>query len=182
MTTEPLRVAVGSTNPTKVKAVERIVARAFQGSVVEAVEVPSGVSAQPVGHEETRRGAANRARRALEAAGADLAFGLEGGVVFDEAGRCYLINWCLALDRRGRESAAQGVSLPLPPEVGEALRAGGELGPVMDALTGEEEVRKKGGAIGFFTNGLVPRRALWEQACACALAPFLHPRLYGLDD
>ena len=44
--------------------------------------MPSGVPDQPWGHEETRKGAIQRARGALLAeTGADYAVGIEGGVV-----------------------------------------------------------------------------------------------------
>jgi non-canonical (house-cleaning) NTP pyrophosphatase len=67
-----LRVAVGTTNPCKVKAVEEALRRSvvqnnenlqltFQ---VEGYNVDSGVSNQPWNDEETKRGAMNRARNA----------------------------------------------------------------------------------------------------------------------
>src|SRR5688572_31292064 len=74
---------VGSTNPAKVEAVRRALARLAPGCALEAVGVPSGVRAQPVGDEETRLGAEARARAALALREADLGFGLEGGVVYD---------------------------------------------------------------------------------------------------
>lgn len=53
-------VAVGSTNPVKQRAVERVLEE-FAGSVV-AVAVDSGVSEQPSSVEETVAGARNRSR------------------------------------------------------------------------------------------------------------------------
>jgi len=47
---------------------------------VVAVAVPSGVGHQPFGDTATRAGALERARKALVATGAEIAFGLEGGV------------------------------------------------------------------------------------------------------
>ena len=79
-----LNVAVGSCNPVKVEAVRRAFAAAFPDSevTVSKHDVPSGVSDQPRGEEETRLGAQQRARGALAAAAAaDYGVGLEGGVV-----------------------------------------------------------------------------------------------------
>ena len=94
-----VRVAVGSGNPCKVDAVRSAFQTAFGERariVVTSHSVPSGVSDQPFGDGETRRGAIHRARAALEAAASsdgegegvsedkrpppDFAVGLEGGV------------------------------------------------------------------------------------------------------
>jgi hypothetical protein len=56
------RAAVGSTNPAKLEAVHRALARLAPGCAVESVDVPSGVGRQPFGDEETRTGARMRAR------------------------------------------------------------------------------------------------------------------------
>ena len=78
-----VRAAVGSTNRAKVEAVRLALARLAPGCALQAVDVPSGVAVQPVGDHATRDGARNRARAALMATGADVAFGLEGGVVHE---------------------------------------------------------------------------------------------------
>jgi len=77
------RAAVGSKNPAKLEAVHRALARLAPGCSVEGVDVPSGVRAQPFGDEETRLGARRRAQSALAQSGSDVAFGLEGGVIFE---------------------------------------------------------------------------------------------------
>ena len=61
-----MRVLVGSANPVKIAAVRDAFEPYFPGAVVEGIETPSGVPAQPVG-DETFTGAENRAR---DAAGA----------------------------------------------------------------------------------------------------------------
>ena len=55
---------------------------------------------------------------------------------------------------------------------------GEELGPVMDDVLGETEVRQKGGAIGALTAGLVMRREAFALGVAYALAPFVAAQLY----
>ncbi|QCC48227.1 DUF84 family protein [Halobellus limi] len=77
-----MRIAVGSGNPVKREATVRV----FPDDDVAAEPVPSGVSEQPFGHDETRRGARNRAETALGADAYDLGVGIEGGVAgFDES-------------------------------------------------------------------------------------------------
>ena len=182
----PSLVAVGSTNPIKVEPVRLILARAFPNVVVISVDAPSGVPAQPIGLEQIRLGAQHRAAGALDAqfgaepdagSGARWGVGLEGGVDFEDE-RAWLTGAVAILAASGHASLAWSPRIALPPRVVEALRAGRELGPVMDELTGVADSKKKLGAIGYLTNGLVPRGLSWETAFACALAPFLHPELY----
>lgn len=182
----PSVVAVGSTNPVKVEPVRSVLARAFPEAKIMPIEVVSGVPEQPIGQEQMRLGAQNRAARALQAAlaqypqsdaGTIWGVGLEGGVDF--AGEVAWLTGAVAVvTGHDRVAFAWSPRVALPPRVADALRAGCELGPVMDELTGVADSKKKLGALGFLTNGLAPRGLSWEMAFACALAPFLHPELY----
>src|SRR5260370_13791700 len=98
--------AVGSTNPAKLEAVHRALARLAAGCTVEGVSVASGVGAQPMGDAQTRAGAMSRATEALRTTGADVAFGLEGGVIF-ERDVPWLVSWVAAVDRQGRTGEAR---------------------------------------------------------------------------
>jgi len=170
-----LTIAVGSTNPAKSSAVRALCERAFPGCTLVALEVPSGVPEQPIGAAQTAQGARNRAHAALTSVeGAQLGFGLEGGV--DEEG--HLINCVAVVHADGRRNQAWGVRFPLPPAVAARALKGEELGPVMDELSGLSESKKKLGAVGILTNGLFTRADMWQGPVACALMPFLHPELY----
>src|SRR5512147_411633 len=94
-------IAIGSTNPVKCNASRAVLASLYPDAEFVCAEVPSGVSAQPWGDVETRTGALNRARAALEHTGADLAIGLEGGVQDSEFG-LLTAAWCVVVDRHGR--------------------------------------------------------------------------------
>ncbi|KAL7542912.1 hypothetical protein ACHAXR_012760 [Thalassiosira sp. AJA248-18] len=105
LSTAPLtiRVAVGSTNPCKIEAVRKAFEDIFVRSkderpvqiVISSHSVPSGVSDQPFGDIETRKGAMNRAKAAYDAATCsdsgnnqpDFAVGLEGGLDTTTAGQ-----------------------------------------------------------------------------------------------
>jgi inosine/xanthosine triphosphatase len=195
-----MRIAVGSGNPVKRDATVRV----FPEATVEAVVVDSGVSDQPVGHDETRRGATTRARRALEAetgggddsetvddpkAGYDLAVGIEGGVVMGDGSASddgdgmadvvdvvgddlSLVMWAAVTDGR-RLSRGGGPTLPVPDGIAARVRAGEELGPVMDDVLGVDDVAKKEGAAGAFTAGRLTRTDALEAAVAAAAGPFL---------
>ena len=162
---------VGSTNPSKVEAARRVFESWLPGCRVFGKKVPSGVPEQPIGGRETRSGALNRSQNVREGR-AVWSIGMEGGVEFLD-GQAYLINWCAVISPEGQLSLAQGVSLPLPDEVGRAVASGGELGPVMERWTGLSRLESSGGAIGYLTLGRVTRSQLWQQALWCALSPFL---------
>jgi inosine/xanthosine triphosphatase len=171
------RAAVGSTNPAKLEAVHRALARLAPGCAVEGVEVPSGVGKQPFGDEETRRGALARAQAALATSGADVAFGLEGGVIV-EGGRPWLVSWVAVIDRAGLLGEASGLRMPLPRSATEKLRGGEELGEVIDALFDVHLSKQQAGAIGLLTEGFVSRTDAFADLVAMACAPLLRPDLY----
>ena len=174
----PVRcVAVGSANPVKIAAVQTVVTRAFPEAEIVGLSIASGVSEQPWGDEETRRGALNRARAVLDAAGSDLGVGLEGGVLETEIG-LMTCAWCVIVDRGGGVGAGGGVHMLLPPRVAEMLRAGGELGPAMDRLTGQHNTKQAQGAVGILTDGLSNRQLAYGQLVAMALGPFVKSDYY----
>ncbi len=174
-------VAVGSTNPAKLRAVQDVVGAVWPGSEVGGVAASSGVSEQPLTLAQTRRGAVNRARAALRLLpGAALGVGLEGGVRFEGGGleRCLLFG-VVAVTDGARLELGRTAELRLPPGVAVRLRAGEELGPLMDELSGIQDSKRKAGTVGFLTNGHLSRSDIWQQALMLALAPLLRTELYG---
>ena len=171
------RAAVGSTNPAKIEAVRLALARLAPGCALEAVDVPSGVAAQPVGDHATREGARNRARAALAATGADVAFGLEGGVLH-EPPLVWLVSWVAAVASDGRHGDASGLRMPLPKSVAERLATGDELGTVIDDLFAVHASKQHTGAVGLLTEGFVSRTDAFADLVAMACAPLLRPDLY----
>jgi inosine/xanthosine triphosphatase len=174
-----VRVAVGSTNPVKLAAVRAVLARIQPGLPVEGVEVASGVPDQPMGDEETQRGARNRATAALALTGADLAVGLEGGVVALADGRMRSCAWAVVVDRDGLEGMGGSLSMPLPDRVADRIRAGEELGHAMDALANVVGTKHGRGAVGILTAGLIDRQGAYEPMVTYALAPWLAPAFFA---
>ncbi len=172
-----MKIAVGSTNPVKVAAVREVVAKVWPQAEVWPLAVETGVSAMPQTDEETIAGARNRAYAALQACGADLGFGLEGGVQ-PHGDRLLLQGWVVVTDGNGREGVAGSGRLLLPPAIARRVLAGEELGPVMDELMGEADIKQKGGAVGVLTGGLIQRQQAFAQGVAYALAPFIAPEFY----
>jgi inosine/xanthosine triphosphatase len=169
----PRRVAVGSSNPVKVGAVRTVLAHVAPEAIVEGVAVPSGVSDQPWGDDETIRGAVARAHAARAALDADWGIGLEGGVIDGGGIRVRTCAWAAIVGRNGHEGVGGSLSLELPPRVAALVRGGMELGHAMDAVTGQRNVKHGVGAVGILTAGLVTRQGAYETLVAYALVPFL---------
>jgi inosine/xanthosine triphosphatase len=170
-------VAVGSNNPVKIAAARVVISRAFPQAEVINSSADSGVPQQPWGDAETRLGALNRAQAALAATQADLAVGLEGGIVETEMG-LMTCAWCVILDAAGQVGVGGGVHMLVPPSVAHILRSGGELGPAMDRLTGQHNTKQGQGAVGILTGGLSNRQLAYEQLVTMALAPFVQREYY----
>ena len=172
------RVVVGSTNPVKIAAVRAVLERAGAVARVDGITVSSGVSEQPFGDAETIRGATQRARAALDATGADLAVGLEGGVV-DEGDTMRTCAWASVVSRDGRVGVGGSLAMTLPAHVAALVRQGVELGHAMDRVTGGHDTKHGVGAVGILTAGLVDRQRAYESLVTYALAPFLAPDHYA---
>ncbi len=165
-------VAIGSENPVKVNAVERV----CHGAETTALGVDSGVPEQPWGRAETVEGADNRAAAALSAVDADYGVGIEGGVAErDSPAGLWLVMWAAVTDGTTTHFGA-GPSIRLPDAVAERLRDGEELGPVLDDELGREELGTQEGAIGVYTAGRVSRTDALADAVAGAFGPFLRER------
>lgn len=179
--TQPVRVLVGSRNPVKIGAVRNALVPLFPGRLVECegMQAPSGVPDQPMTAAETREGALNRMNFCRQHREADFHVALEGGVdvTVDGPGTFGYV----AIAHREQVSVGCSAWLPLPPAVYQALLDGEELGHVMDRLFGTVNIKQQGGAIGLVTNGHATRESAYTQALVLAMAPFLHPELYGAE-
>ena len=168
---------VGSTNPAKVEAVRRILGKLAPGCALQAIDVPSGVDAMPLGEAAVRAGAQARARAALERTGSDVAFGLEGGAILDGED-AWLTGHVVAVTSDGRLGEAAWGRMLLPRIAGERLRGGEELGDIIDDLFSRRDSKRQSGAIGILTEGAMSRTDAFAYLVAMACAPFLHPDLY----
>jgi inosine/xanthosine triphosphatase len=172
-------VICGSTNPSKLEPVRAVFANLEPDLRVVGENVPSGVPDQPVGWEETARGARHRARAALELSGAVYGVGLEGGFV-ENADGAWLLSIAAVTHRDGLEGLACGGWLQLPSAVAARVRSGEELSAVIDSLAGESGTKTRGGAIGFLTRGRFTRSQMWAGALELALAPLVSAGLYEI--
>ena len=167
-----MKVAVGSTNPVKLAAVRTVLARLFPQAEFIPVDVSSGVTEQPWGDDQTRTGALNRARNALNQLNATYGVGLEGGLERTSAG-IMTCAWCAIVNGTGTIGFGGGVKILLPPVVVQNIEETGELGPAIDALVNQHNTKQGQGAVGILTDGLTSRQSAYEQLVAMAMAPFV---------
>lgn len=167
-----MQIAIGTKNKAKTGAVEAVLNQYIEQAQFEHVSVASGVSEQPFSDEETRQGAINRAVNTRQLTGAELSFGLEGGV-HEIDGIMYCCNWGAVALKDGPVISCAGAQFMLPDEIASELRAGKELGPVMDVYTNEQNIREHAGAIGVFTNNLVDRKEMFEHIVTLLVGQYL---------
>lgn len=171
------KVIVGSSNPAKIGAVAEGLKKLFPEAEFSGIEVESGVSKQPMSDEETLKGARNRTRAVLTVTDADAAVGLEGGVMETQEGMMNVV-WCVILMRDGRESFSGGSHFLLPKEWAEKLKEGKEVSDILEEITGDRDLRKKGGMIGLLTKGLTSRQEEYAQLVRLATIKLIHPEWY----
>jgi inosine/xanthosine triphosphatase len=155
-----LKVAIGTQNKAKVEAIKSGFHEYYENVSFECLKTESNVNDQPFSDHETIEGALNRAKNVLRMTESDIGIGLEGGVTESLYGM-FLCNWGALVDRSGKEIIAGGARISLPLEIGNGLRQGRELGPLMDEFTQRTGIRNKEGAVGVFTNGTVTRDAMF---------------------
>lgn len=174
-------VAVGTSNPVKVRAVENVLSRFFEVAVIMK-QVRSKAPPQPIGLETTIEGAISRAVGALESVpNADLGVGIEAGIIpIPKTISGYMDQQFAAIaDRSGWVTLGGGPSFEYPQFlVRRVLNERIEVNSVMAELTGEPFLGHKQGAIGYFSKGALNRTALTELAVLMALIPRLNENLY----
>ncbi len=173
------KIIVASANPVKIQAALQGFQEMFpdQEFQVEDVSVPSGVSDQPIGQEETYDGAYNRANNARkEVPDADFWVGIEGGNL--KIGReMEVMAWVVVLDRH-RIGKARTAGFYLPPKVVELVNQGYELGHADDIVFGVDNSKQTMGSAGLLTEGVMDRLRFYVPAVVLALIPFKKEELY----
>lgn len=169
-------VVAATINPAKIKAISQAFSDIFgEGSChIEGVEVDSGVAAQPITNHETRTGARQRVMNARQVRPeADFWVAIEAGIEEESA-----FAWMVVENHKLR-GESRSASFTLPAIVMKGIHEGRELGEEMSRLTGIDNIKQKGGAIGAFTAGLLSRTSVYHQALILALCPF-HNDIYQM--
>ena len=173
------KIIVASQNPTKIQGTADGFESMFPDTpfTVEAVEVASDVSEQPMGDSETLMGAHNRALSARAChPDADFWVGIESGVKEHDAGLA-VFSWVVVLDKN-RMGRSRTNTFFLPPRVAGLVRNGQSLGAANDHVFQRKNSNQESGASGLLTGDVITRRGLYHQAVIYALIPFKNPELY----
>ncbi len=173
----PLRVAVGSENPSKINAVKNVFEEIFSFPIeIEGKGVNSGVPPQPMG-EETLRGAMNRAREAMS--DEDYSVGIEAGLFWEEVMNEYVDRaYCVIRDSYGRITFGHSGGFTYPEEIIKMVHEGMEVGHAMEKISGIEKIKTGIGAIGFLSNGKIMREEFNAQAVLMAMIPRIGSEYY----
>ena len=176
-----LLVVVASTSPSKVDAVRAALERiekidpAFHRSTLRTLSTGDVAPAMPMTDQATLDGAKARAAAAARTATAPfLAIGLEGGLALEPL--VTLTSWVAVTDGT-RWGYGAGGRIVLPDAVAEQVKAGRELGDIIDEMAGAN-IRGTRGAWGWLTRDLVNRRHALLTATLAALAPFYNRDIY----
>jgi inosine/xanthosine triphosphatase len=175
------RVAVGSDNPAKLKAVQRAMAACKTKARVRGFAVRSGVAEQPF-DADALKGAVQRARMALQQwPQAQLGVGVEAGLAYVQGAQQHLdVPWAAVVDRAGRLSVGHGPGFAYPASVVERAKGGETVGQVVAELSGVKDIGRRQGNIGWLSSGATDREAITRDAVLMAMVPRLNPELYGL--
>jgi len=187
-----LIVAVGSSRKPKLAAVREAVDGMINllpgGTSIEIVgiEVESGVNHTPLSHEESMRGARQRAEALKKIAQEEAKpwnyfVGLEGGLdslMEDGARRVFLESWAYVSDGTHGHFGRSG-AVELPEELAEEVFVKGtELSVAIDQFAGEVGIRDTQGAWGVLSGNKITRQEAFRVALIAAFAPFFNSNAY----
>ncbi len=174
------KVYIGSENPVKIECTKRGFLQVYgaeSGFEFIGKSVPSGVSDQPMSHEETFRGAENRAKYLRKQYPDGTYFvGIEGGIQQNED-EMEAFAWVVILSD-DLEGKARTATFQLPPKIVELIRQGVELGHADDIVFNRNNSKQGNGAVGILTGDVIDRVEYYRHAVILALIPFLNKKLY----
>lgn len=175
------QIVIASKNPVKIQAALGGFERMFPNEMwhTVAVNVPSGVSDQPMSDRETLQGAQQRARAARAAhPQGDFWVGIEGGIEVTAEGDMLASAWVVVCAANGEGRGRTGTFV-LPPPVAALVAQGKELGDADDEVFGYTNSKQQNGAVGILTGDVMTRTTFYEPAVILALIPFKNPKLYA---
>ncbi len=174
------RIIVASRNPVKMNATKSGFLRVFSNKTfaIEGVSVDSGVSGQPMGREDTLKGAINRVNEAKKKEpNADYWVGIEGGLTkIGEEMEAYA--WIVIKSKTGNIGKGRTGSFFLPQKVANLINQGIELGEADDIVFKRDNSKQENGAVGILTGNVLTRASFYEEAVILALIPIKDTDLY----
>ena len=179
-------IAVGSSNPVKLQAIETVLQDypQLEEASIHSYNVSTDVSDQPMTLNETIRGAKNRAKKSFEACGnCKFGIGIESGLmVVKEAKSGYMeFTVCSIYDGKnfylGHSSAYEMPKNIIDLVVKENMNMAEAC--FYAGLTDDTKLGEKEGDIGILSKGRVTRQLQSEQALIVALIQLENNELYA---
>lgn len=174
-------IVVASLNPVKLGAAKDGFTKSFpdENFTITGVDVPSGVSVQPMTSQETLQGAINRVHAAkVLHPDVDYWIGIEGGVERTNDKAMEVFAWIYIESKTGKQGTSQTARFYLPQQVVELVVQGMELGHADDQVFGRSNSKQKTGSVGLLTNDVITRQTYYEHAVILALIPFKQPQYH----
>jgi len=174
-----MKIAIGSTNPVKIEATKKAFKKVWPNKKWQVVglEIPSGVSSQPMTDAESIKGATNRAKGALKANKADFAVGIEGGLQ-EFQGNWFDSGWVVIINKSGVVGIGSSIRMETPAIIIKKVKAGGEVGLIDNEIFKTKDSKKGIGHFGLMTDGAITRIDCYTQGVISALSRFIHPELF----
>ena len=172
-------IGIASRNPVKSAAIRSAFEKLFPNDTFETqtIDVPSGVSDQPMSDSETRQGAENRLEAVrCQLPDCDYWGAIEGGIDQGPHGM-FALAWLMVASPENY-GEAKTATFPLPPELAQMVRNGTELGLACDELFGQSDTKRGQGAIGLLSHGLIDRQAYYEHAALMAILPLRNIQMF----
>lgn len=173
-------VAIGSTNPAKIKAVETAFKKVWPKKKFKFIptKVNSGVSKQPKSDEECIKGARNRAKLSMRKTKSDFGVGLEGGL--QKIGKNWFDSgWIVVIDKDGIEGIGCSIKMQTPNKMINLINKKDlELGEVDDIIFNIKNSKQKQGHFGLMTNNAIRRSHAYSHAVISALVRFINPDIF----
>lgn len=166
-----LVIAVGSSNPVKIKGIKKAFSHYIREFKLYSISVDNCVGSQPWGYGEIFKGAWCRSINALKKIdGADYGVGLEAGVV-RHGDRYYILQVCCIISSDGDSAFGLSPGFEAPKEVVEPIIKGifDELEGAVESITEAKRVGEREGLVGIMSKGLVKRVDLSYYATLMAL-------------
>ena len=173
------KVVVCSKNPVKLTAVKKAFLRMFSKEEFsfKTHDANSNVPKQPVGDDETYRGALNRINHSKESyLDFDFYVAIEGGI--DDNGKEMSAYAWIVILSENKMGKAKTATYYLPYKIAELIRQGHELGKADDIVFNRRNSKQNQGSVGLLTDNAITRTSYYVPAVMLALIPFKKKELY----
>jgi len=171
---DKIKVLIASKNPIKINAVSSAFKHSFSNAsfVFIGEDAPSKVSDQPMSEKETKTGCKNRLFFIEKNFKADYYVSIEGGVDYDN-NRLFAFAWVYIKSKKFISKSKTSI-FQLPQKIKLLVEGGVELGEADDIVFNRKNSKKKDGAVGLLTKGVITRESYYKEAIVLGLIPFMN--------